>query len=724
MTYQGQAGTPSTGTDPAYVPDREVFDAYTHQQIWDLARERLAPAELRRVADAWGRTADALESAFDEHARELTRLSGEWSGIAAGAAAQAATALVQAGDGTVEVCRALRHLMTANSDAAESVRAAIPPPSEPYRPDPDAAVEAAGGAQRRTAHNLATAAVTATAQDAMTFGYNPTIPASGDNVPRFPTVLATAPEGPDIPAVSERVPAPAPSTGPGTTVGSDPESPENDPPGSTTSPIDEDTAPVTLPGRHGDGAQTSPGNAAAPTPAAPENEWQPAGTPSDSSSPADAPEPPGESPQPNNTPAPGSPRHPDAPAADTAPAAASAPDSHHARSEPAVQPSSAPIDRGTGPAAGPDGTDLSPRSPASPAITGAAAPILPGPSAAAPAPAGPGPAGPPPAGSVPPSPPGTTGGGAAPGHSSSTGGTSGPAHAPGTNTAQHRPAPGIQPTFTGGPGTAPGTPPASAPGATAPTSGAPAATGNGGSPDGAGNTVPVGQAPPCGAGSEGPGRAPAGDGSVTAPSTYPEGAAPSGPGSTGTTRPGVPCPGWTDSPSIDCGSPPHSESGPGAPGGSQNQTCTGPGTPGPDAPAVRAPTTSGPTAAPGPAAVPYSPDPSVRTPAGHTDPVVHPPFPGERETLGPAGTGPNSSTAEGYEHPAQRPVRLVPAGMPLPSTAGVPPSRPADSERTSPDYLHAPNEALTASDPKVPPVLGEYTETERAEHDDPGGGSR
>ncbi|WP_280508508.1 hypothetical protein [Nocardia flavorosea] len=62
--------------------------------------------------------------------------------------------------------------------------------------------------------------------------------------------------------------------------------------------------------------------------------------------------------------------------------------------------------------------------------------------------------------------------------------------------------------------------------------------------------------------------------------------------------------------------------------------------------------------------------------------------------------------------------------MPLPSTAGVPPSRPADPERASPDYLHAPNEALTASDPRVPPVLGEYTEAERAEHDDPGGGSR
>ncbi|MFD4403585.1 hypothetical protein ACFWPH_12555 [Nocardia sp. NPDC058499] len=564
MTYQGQTGTTSTGTDPAYVPDREVFDAYTHQQIWDLARERLAPAELRRVADAWGRTADALESAFDEHARELTRLSAEWSGIAAAAAMQAATALVQAGDDTVEVCRAVRHLMTANSDAAESVRAAIPPPPEPYRPDPDSAVEAATGGQRRTTYNLAAAAATATAQDAMAFGYNPTIPASGDSVPRFPAVVATAPEGPGIPAVSRR--------DPGTDTGATPGAPETDPPESAPSHIDGATAPVS--DRVGDGPQPSPGNDAAPMPTVAENESQSAGARSDSSpeagSPADASGPPAESPQPDNTPAPDSSRHPDAPAADTAPAASSAPGAEPTRSEPAVQPSAAPVDRGTGTTGNPGVTDLSPRSPASPTTTGAAAPPLAGPGAATPIPAVPGPAGPAPAGPVPTSPPGPTGGGAGPGHGSA-GGPPGPA--PGSNTPQHRSASAI---------------------------------------------------PPAGS---------------------------------------------------------------------------------------------------GPAAAPYSHAPSVRTPAGHPEPV-HPPLPGQREALGPAGTGPNSSTAEGHDHPGQRPIRLVPTGMPLPSTAGAPPARPPDSERTSPDYLHTANEELTATEPRVPPVLGEYTETERAERGDPGAGNR
>ena len=666
MTYQGQAGTTRTGTDPAYVPDREVFDAYTHQQIWELARERLAPAELRRVADAWGRTADTVESAFDEHARELTRLSGEWSGVAAAAAMQAATALVQAGDDTVVVCRALRQLMTANSDAAESVRAAVPRLPDPFRPDPDSAVEAATGAQRRTAYNLATAAATASAQDAMTFGYNPTIPASGDSVPRFPAVVATASESSGTPAVSGRGPDTAPSTGPGAAAGTNPESPESDAPGSTTSHIDGDRAPVTVPGRAGDGPQPPLGNDSAPTPTATGTESQPAGTPSDSApeagTTADASAPPAEPPQPDNTQTPDSPPHPNAPAAEAAPAAESASETQPAGSEPAVAPSSAPGDRGTVPA------DHSPRSPASPPTGGPATPLP-----AGPAPAGPVPAAPPPS---------------APGHSGSTGGTPGPAHPPGANTPQHRPAPGIPPTFTGGPGAAPGTPPVYAPGATTPVSGTSAATGagnplpagTGSSPAGVGTTPSLEQAPPCGVEWEGPSR-------------------------------------------IDCGSPPHPESGPDYAGGPHTPACTGSGPPGPDTPVVRAPTTSGSPAGPEPAAVPYSPDPSVRPPAGHTDPVVHPPLPSEREALAPAGTGPNGSTAEAHEHSGQRPARPLPTGVPVPSTAGALPSRPADSERASPDYLHAPNEELTATDPRVPPVLGEYTESERAERSDPGGGS-
>ncbi|MGW5387930.1 hypothetical protein [Nocardia sp. NPDC003963] len=193
MAQQGQPGTTQAGTDPAYVPDRDVFDAYTHQEIWDLAHEVLAPAELSRLADTWGHTATAVETAFDEFARDLTHFSGGWSGLSATAAARAATAFVRAGDDAVGVCRVVEQLLAADSAAAESVRTAIPPPPGPYLPDPDPVAEAAAGAPRRTAYNTAAAALTAAAQDAMTFGYNPTIPASGDCVPRF---APPADEGP------------------------------------------------------------------------------------------------------------------------------------------------------------------------------------------------------------------------------------------------------------------------------------------------------------------------------------------------------------------------------------------------------------------------------------------------------------------------------------------------------------------------------------------------
>lgn len=198
MAQQGQPGSAGAGTDPAYVPDREVFGTYTHQQIWDLVHEVLAPAELSRLADTWGHTATAVETAFDEFARDLTRFSGDWSGLAAVAAARAAATFVRAGDDAVAVCHVVENLLSADSAAAESVRAAIPPPPSPYLPDPDPAVEAATGAQRRTAYNTAAAALTAEAQDAMTFGYNSTIPVSGDAVPRFapPGAEATGDEPP------------------------------------------------------------------------------------------------------------------------------------------------------------------------------------------------------------------------------------------------------------------------------------------------------------------------------------------------------------------------------------------------------------------------------------------------------------------------------------------------------------------------------------------------
>lgn len=561
MTDQGQPGTASAGTDPAYVPDREVFDAYTHQQIWDLARERLAPAELRRVADTWGYAADALESAFDEHARDITRLSGEWSGVAAAAAARSATALVRAGADTAGVCRVLQQLMAANSDAAEAVRVAVPPPPPPYRPDPDSAVEAATGAQRRTAYNLAVAAAAATAQDAMTFGYNPTIPASGDSVPVFPAVKTPAPETPGAPELTVPRGTTTPNTEPATAVGPESGSPVTTPAG----PPAPDSAPApdsgAAPGRAGEDPQPLLGHEATPPTAGSEDEPQSPGEPSavppQTSATAG---PPTESAPPADAAAPDASPPTEASAADTTPAAGSAPATRPAGSETEIPPVPSPIDRGTGPAGSADPA----RPPGSSPATGAVAPI---------------PVGASPSGPSTFSPPGS-GVAVPPGPSSPTGGTSAPQPASGANPPPTRTVPGVPPTSAGAPG----------------------------------------------------------------------GAAASG--------------------------------------------------------------------------APPAPDSSARLPAGRTDPIDRAPLPGDREVLGPAGTGPHGAPADGNDHPGHRPVRLVPTGVPLTSPAGTSAPRTVDAERACPDYLHAPNEELTATDPKVPPVLGEYTEAERAERGDPGGGSR
>lgn len=295
MAQQGQTD-PGTGTDPAYAPDREVFDAYTHQQIWDLVHEKLAPAELADLAGAWGRSANALETAFDDFARELTRHSGDWSGLAAATAARAVAALVRAGDDSVAVCRVVEQLVVADSRAAEAVRAAIPPPPPPYLPDPDPAVEAATGAGRRTAYNSSVATLTADARDAMTFRYNPAIPASGDNVPRFPAAAALEvtetsdvagiperPHSPGAPDRNDRQPppghpdAPAPNAAEDAAGGGVPTGVCTEPEARSTDsqplsgPIAQPTGPHLAPGGVGPSADSpSPQPAGPPAPAAPE----------------------------------------------------------------------------------------------------------------------------------------------------------------------------------------------------------------------------------------------------------------------------------------------------------------------------------------------------------------------------------------------------------------------------------------------------------------------
>ncbi|NEW39538.1 hypothetical protein GV792_08160 [Nocardia cyriacigeorgica] len=180
-------------TDPAYAPEREHFIGYTHQEIWDRVHEVMDPALLDRAAAVWRANAVALGEAFRVFGDATNREFARWSGHTADAAARATGEFVHAGTDTHEVCAAVAALLELDRDAAQTVRAAIPPP-QPYCPLDDPAAEAIHGGQRRMDHDIAAAAVTADVQDLMTHVYSPAIPASGDRVPRF-AVTRTDPTG-------------------------------------------------------------------------------------------------------------------------------------------------------------------------------------------------------------------------------------------------------------------------------------------------------------------------------------------------------------------------------------------------------------------------------------------------------------------------------------------------------------------------------------------------
>ncbi|MEV3962994.1 hypothetical protein AB0M34_19190 [Nocardia sp. NPDC050193] len=594
MAQQGQPGTAGAGTDPAYVPDREVFGGYTHQQIWDLVHEELAPAELSRLADTWGHTASAVETAFDEFARDLTRFSGDWSGLAAVAAAQAATAFVRAGDDAVAVCRVVEQLLAADATAAESVRAAIPPPPGPYLPDPDPAVEAAAGAQRRTAYNTAAATLTAEVQDAMTFGYNPTIPASGDTVPRFTAPgpgapedeppAAGAPTRPNTPAAppsaetrrsrtpSEEVAAPPQSTSPASAPEGTPKEPARGPDSGRTDP--NSGAPAAVRGGESDDSPATPRSGAET--AAPESS-PPAPVP-----PADAPE-----------------SSPDAPAPPS--------DTPASPSNTAARPPAAPVplpDTAMPPsdtAARPSGASGNP--PDSPPVSNAAGSARAAMTATAPA----------------------------------TLSTVDRAAADSTGTSAPIRAPGPVPQVAGLPDRGD---PGPAPAATPPRSSAAA--------------------------------------------------------------------GW--SPAETAG---RADSVPAAPHGAHRPGPVNPATP--------------PTPRPGHLATDSGAGAAAAQRPGESEQTARSVLPrptteAAGESLAPPGAGTDPAMPPKSEHPWGRTVR--PSGFPLPAAPGPLPARAPDGERSSPDYLHRPNEQLTATPPAVPPVFGEYTETEDPDRTRPGDGNR
>jgi hypothetical protein len=173
------------GNDPAYVPDREVFGAYTHQEIWNLVHEVLDPTALGHVADTWHGNAELVGEAFRTFADTVNAEFARWTGHT-GTAAQAATReFIGHGLHAQDVCTVLHRLLASDADAAQAIRDALDPPPGLYQPLDDPAAEVVHGGRRRMEHDVAAAAALAHARDTMTYVYNTTLPASGDRVPRF-----------------------------------------------------------------------------------------------------------------------------------------------------------------------------------------------------------------------------------------------------------------------------------------------------------------------------------------------------------------------------------------------------------------------------------------------------------------------------------------------------------------------------------------------------------
>ncbi|MEV0249262.1 hypothetical protein AB0H76_21870 [Nocardia sp. NPDC050712] len=178
------AETAGAGTDPGYVPELERFGGYSHQEIWDRVHEELDPAALGAAAAAWQAGATALGAAFETFAAGTTRAFADWTGRSADSALRATQDFIAEGLGAQAVCDTVRRLLELNSDAAQTIRSAIPPP-QPYLALTDPVAEAVHGGRRRMEHDLSAAAAQAEARDVLTYLYNPTMPATGASVPRF-----------------------------------------------------------------------------------------------------------------------------------------------------------------------------------------------------------------------------------------------------------------------------------------------------------------------------------------------------------------------------------------------------------------------------------------------------------------------------------------------------------------------------------------------------------
>ncbi|MEU7628399.1 hypothetical protein AB0C34_00245 [Nocardia sp. NPDC049220] len=183
-------------TDPAYVPNVEIFDSLTHEEIHAKV-QLLEPAVLATGRQGWADSAAELADAVSQaHIAIRAALTDGWRGGAAASAAAVVGVFEQSGQDLADVLAVVAQRLGQASDAAEAVRAAVAEPSA-VAPDLAAALLDPNQATSNVDGQKASEHARQDAVRAMNDIYAGVFIQTGDNVPAFPdTVEGIQPESP------------------------------------------------------------------------------------------------------------------------------------------------------------------------------------------------------------------------------------------------------------------------------------------------------------------------------------------------------------------------------------------------------------------------------------------------------------------------------------------------------------------------------------------------
>ncbi|MGO4614938.1 WXG100 family type VII secretion target [Nocardia sp. 2YAB30] len=116
-------------TDPAYVPNVEIFDNLTHDEIHAKV-QLLNPALLAGGQQAWADSGAGLADAiFQAHTEIRAAIADGWRGSAAESAVAVVRVFEQSGQDLADVLAVVSQRLGQASDAAEALRAAVSEPS-------------------------------------------------------------------------------------------------------------------------------------------------------------------------------------------------------------------------------------------------------------------------------------------------------------------------------------------------------------------------------------------------------------------------------------------------------------------------------------------------------------------------------------------------------------------------------------------------------------------